>query len=116
MPDTGGNELAVTPEPPYYAVIFSSTRRDPRKDDGYAATAARMEELARAMPGFLGIESARNRLGITVCYWRDEDSIRAWKAQVDHVAAQERGRDEWYERYAVRIAKVERAYEPPASG
>ncbi|MBM3673921.1 MAG: antibiotic biosynthesis monooxygenase [Actinobacteria bacterium] len=105
-----GAQIAATPEPPYYAVIFTSLRRDPRPDDGYAETAARMEALARTVPGFLGIESAPDGLGITVCYWRDEAAIAAWKEHVEHAAAQQRGIGEWYEHYAVRVARVEREY------
>ena len=98
-------------EPPYFAVIFSSRRTD-ADAAGYAATAAQMEALARRQPGFLGVESARGAdgFGITVSYWRDEASIRRWKMQVDHQLAQQQGRQVWYERYEVRIAKVERSY------
>ena len=96
--------------PPCIAVIFSSQRRD--DDDGYAAMAERMVALAATQPGFLGIESARGAdgFGITVSYWRDDASVRAWKRDVDHLDAQRRGREHWYTRYAVRIARVERAY------
>jgi len=101
--------LATTPEPPYYAVIFTSERHA-EPDDGYEDTAARMLELASRQPGFLGVESARERLGLTVCYWSDLDAIAAWKAETEHVAAQQAGRERWYERYSVRVALVERAY------
>jgi heme-degrading monooxygenase HmoA len=101
-------ELAATPEPPYYAVVFTSVR-DAQEGDGYDDTAARMESLARGQPGFLGIESARGGLGITVCYWRDEASIEAWKRDADHAFAQYEGRTRWYQRYAIRVARVERA-------
>ena len=99
-------------EPPYYAVIFSS-QRTPDDDAGYAATAALMEDLARQQPGFLGVESVKNidGFGITVSYWRDETSIKAWKAHVDHQLAQASGREKWYQKYSVRVAKVERAYD-----
>ena len=95
---------------PYYAVIFTSTRKV-ETDDGYAETAARMEELARLQPGFLGIESARggDGLGITVSYWASEDAIRAWSRHAEHLVAQRPGRQRWYEWFAVRICKVERA-------
>jgi len=98
-------------EPPYFAVIFSSHRTD-ADAAGYATTAALMEELAQQQPGFLGVESARDAdgFGITVSYWRDEKSIREWKAHVDHQLAQQQGRQLWYERYSVKIAKVERSY------
>lgn len=106
MPD-----LASTPEPPYYAVIFTSIRTadDPT---GYEAMAERMIELAREQPGFLGIESARGAdgLGITVSYWATEEAIRGWREHTEHTIAQQRGREQWYERYELRVARVERAY------
>lgn len=98
------------PQPPYYAVIFTSERT--AGDNGYAAMAHRMEELARRQPGFLGIDSVRNaELGITVSYWRDLDSIRAWHRHVEHREAQRLGKERWYSRYAVRVARVERLLE-----
>ena len=101
---------ARTPEPPYYAVIFTSQRT--AGDAGYAAMAARMEELGSQQDGFLGLESARgpDGAGITVSYWRDEAAIRAWKQQAEHQKAQRGGQQAWYADYTVRIAKVERAY------
>jgi len=102
--------LASTPKPPYYAVIFSSERT--RLESGYAEMSRRMMELATLQPGFLGVDSARSDgLGITVSYWRDESSIRAWKDQLDHREAQRLGREKWYARYCVRVARVERDYE-----
>ncbi len=101
--------VARTPEPPYWAVIFTS-RRDERPGDGYGETAEHLLQLAAAQPGFLGVEEARDDLGITVSYWADEASIAAWKAEADHRAAQRAGRDHWYESFGVRIARVERAY------
>lgn len=101
--------LADTPKPPYYAVIFTSLRTD--IDENYAATAARMEELARQQPGFLGIESARDGLGITVSYWESEEAIRTWHANAEHQLAQREGYRNWYQSFRMRVAKVERAYE-----
>ena len=101
--------FASTPEPPYYAVIFTSQKVN---DDGYAEMSARMMELAQQQPGFLGIESARGTdgVGITVSYWRDLESIANWKAHAEHRVAQQRGRAAWYGGYTTRIAKVEREY------
>jgi heme-degrading monooxygenase HmoA len=98
---------AETPRPPYYAVIFTSLRTD--GDYGYAETAKKMLELASAQPGFLGFETARQELGISVSYWASEDAIRAWKENVAHRAAQSRSRD-WYESFRVRVCRVEREY------
>ena len=102
--------IAATPPPPYVAVIFTSLRTD--GDDGYAAMAATMERLAREQPGYLGIEAAREGVGITVSYWRDEASARAWKQVGAHLVAQRRGREVWYRDYRVRIAHVTRDYGP----
>ncbi|HEU4716578.1 MAG TPA: antibiotic biosynthesis monooxygenase [Bacteroidia bacterium] len=100
--------IAPTPPPPYYAVIFTSVRTE--GDDGYAETARRMEELARQQPGFLGYESAREGLGITVSYWENEEAITGWKKNSEHLLAQRYGREKWYSHFKVRVCKVERDY------
>lgn len=105
--------LAQTPEPPYYAVIFTSVRT--AVDDSYGDMAARMVELAHEQPGFLGVESARNDrgdgpFGITVSYWESLEAIRTWKQNAEHLIAQQTGRDRWYETYKTRICRVERDY------
>ena len=94
---------------PYYAVIFTNLRTD--VEEGYAEMAQQMEELAAKQPGYLGIESVRNGLGITVSYWDSLESIKNWKAQSDHLLAQKYGREKWYSFYKTRICKVEREYE-----
>ncbi|MGN6723291.1 MAG: antibiotic biosynthesis monooxygenase family protein [Marmoricola sp.] len=103
--------LATTPEPPYVAVIFTSLRTE--GDNGYAVMSERMNELAAQQPGFLGVESAREDLGITVSYWVDEQSAAAWKQVSEHTIAQARGKTAWYREYQVRVATVTRAYEGP---
>lgn len=100
--------FAHTPETPYYAVIFTSVRTE--GDNGYAEMADRMVELARQQDGFLGVESARNEVGITVSYWRDLETIRKWKECAEHKIAQQKGRKEWYQSFKVRISMVEREY------
>jgi heme-degrading monooxygenase HmoA len=109
--------FARLPEPPYYAVIFSSRRTD-QDEAGYADTATRMFELVQEQPGFLGAESTRGAdgFGITVAYFDSEASIAHWRRNADHAAARELGRKHWYEHYELRIARVERAYGgPPAN-
>ena len=105
--------FARTPEPPYYAVIFTSTRTS--GDEGYSAMAERMEELVSKQPGFLGVESTRGAdgLGITVSYWESLEAIAAWKANAEHRIAQITGHQKWYEHFETRIARVERAYSGP---
>jgi heme-degrading monooxygenase HmoA len=100
--------IATTPKPPYYAVIFTSVRTD--GDNGYSAMSDIMVGLASNQDGFLGMESARKEIGITVSYWRDLDSIKKWRDHIDHTVARSRGREEWYKEFKVRIALVEREY------
>jgi heme-degrading monooxygenase HmoA len=100
--------IARTPEPPYFVAIFTSVRHP--EDGGYGAMSARMIELVRAQPGFLGMESVRTAdgHGITLSYWDSPESIQAWKRDAEHLEAQRLGRERWYQRYALRVARVER--------
>ena len=99
---------ASTPDPPYYAVIFTSLRTD--TIDGYDETSAKMIELAAQQPGFLGVESARGEdgLGLTISYWESEEAIANWRRNAEHRIVQQRGRSEWYSEFVTRVAKVER--------
>ena len=109
------DRFAPMPEPPYYAVIFTSQLA--KNDAGYTQMADKMVELAQKQPGFLGAESARDPsgLGITVSYWKDEASIAQWKANGEHIKARDLGNKKWYEYYNLRVAKVERSYSGPAT-
>ena len=94
---------------PYYAVIFSSTQTNDIM--GYSEMAIAMEDLARLQPGYLGFESAKETVGITISYWESLEAIKNWKSNLDHLMAQKQGREQWYSWYKVRICKVEREYE-----
>ena len=106
------SQPAPPPAPPYYAVIFTSTRT-PADSDGYEKTAQRMLDLARDQPGYLGVESARgdDGLGITVSYWASLEAIRAWREHAEHRVAQEQGRSKWYSRFSLRVCRVEKAWD-----
>jgi heme-degrading monooxygenase HmoA len=105
---------ARTPAPPYYAVIFTSVRRE-GDSEAYEKTAQHMLELAAEQPGFLGVESVRDAagVGITVSYWTSLEAIRAWGRQTAHRAAQAQGRAVWYEQFRLRICRVEEEREFP---
>ncbi|HEX8654125.1 MAG TPA: antibiotic biosynthesis monooxygenase [Allosphingosinicella sp.] len=102
-------DIARTPEPPYYAVIFTSLQTGDLA--GYDEASRRMFALATTMPGFLGVEAAREGVGITISYWADLESIAAWKREAEHAAVQGEGRRRWYSHYVTRIARVERDYD-----
>ncbi|MFC0334437.1 antibiotic biosynthesis monooxygenase family protein [Paenibacillus sepulcri] len=101
VPETNGS---------YYAVIFSSERTE--GDNGYSIMADKMEQMAGWQPGFIGVESVRDSsgAGITISYWESLEAIRNWKQNPAHLAAQEKGKQEWYQNYKVKICKVEREY------
>jgi len=101
--------IAKTPKTPYYAVIYTSVRTD--SELGYSEMSEKMEKLVANQPGFLGFESVRNELGITVSFWKDLESIKNWRENSKHAKARETGRKLWYENFKVRIARVEYDYE-----
>ena len=92
----------------YYAVIFTSTLSE--QSDGYDEMAIKMEQLAKQQPGFLGMETARSVVGITISYWKDLDAIKKWRSHLDHINAQKLGKKKWYRYYKVRVCRVEREY------
>lgn len=98
--------IANTPKPPYYAVIFTTLRND--IDGGYNDMAKQMLALAKLQPGFLGEESVREELGITISYWESLEAIENWKNNSKHLQAQHLGKEKWYKRYKLRVARVER--------
>jgi len=100
--------IAKTPKPPYYAVVFTSIRTE--GDFEYAEMSDKMIDLAEKQAGFLGVESARNELGITVSYWESMEAIKNWKLHTEHTEAREKGRSRWYKAFKVRICKVEHEY------
>ncbi len=100
--------ISQTPEPPYFAVVFTSEMSE--NHVGYSEMAEQMAELAKEQIGYLGHESAREELGITVSYWESLEAIQNWKNQTEHLFAQKKGMEEWYAKYKIRIAKVERDY------
>ena len=110
------HRFASQPQPPYYAVVFTSQRvHGGREDYGYGAMARKMDKLATQQKGYIGHESARDDegFGITVSYWMDEASLLAWKELAAHALAQKMGREKWYEYYTLRVAIVERQYDGP---
>lgn len=105
--------FAQMPTPPYYVVIFANQLSD--TPEGYPEMLAKLEEIAKGMPGYIGRETARDAtgFGMAISYWKDEASIKNWKEQTDHAMAQKSGQTRWYDHYVLRIAKVERHYDGP---
>ena len=91
-------------DPPYYAVIFTTTLSD--QQEGYVEMAKKMEELAQEQPGFLGMDSARTEIGITISYWASLDAIDLWRKNAKHNKAKALGKSKWYASYDLKICKV----------
>jgi len=100
--------IALTPTPPYYAVVFTSIKTE--SNSGYTEMAHLMESIVINQPGYLGHESARSALGITVSYWESLEAIDGWRNQVSHRIAQEKGKEKWYASYRIRVCLVEKEY------
>jgi len=107
------SRFSPMPEPPYYAVIFSNQMGS--YTDGYGAMSDLMASMSADEPGCIGIESTRDAsgFGITVSYWESEDTIKQWRENAKHRAAQLKGKMTWYDHYQLRVAKVERQYDGP---
>ena len=84
-------------------VVFRNRTRSDIDQAAYDAEAERMDELARAQPGFLSFKSYASDDGevIALSEWRDEASARAWGQVAEHRAAQQRGRSAYYENYTL---------------
>lgn len=105
--DSQVHAMHETRKTPCYAVIFTSTHTETQQ--GYAEMAARMQELVQQQPGFLCLESVRSPegTGVTISYWEDLASIRAWKDNPEHLTAQRLGKQKWYQNYTIEIARIE---------
>ena len=101
-------EIAKINQNNYYAVIFNSVLNEDA--EGYEEMADQMVELAKQQAGFLGFESVRSEIGITISYWESLDAIKNWKQNSEHLFAQKIGKEKWYQSFALRICKVERQY------
>ncbi|NNN33298.1 antibiotic biosynthesis monooxygenase [Streptomyces sp. S3(2020)] len=111
---TGHPEALATPveafEPPYYVAVFTTVRTEDQSD--FSETNARLEDLVKDLPGYLGMDHAQTPggLGITVSYFRDADALTQWRTNAEHRAAQKRGRADWYQSYTLHVARVERSH------
>ena len=103
------NKVVNAPPPPYYAVIAPAELQEDIR--GYPEMAAKLVELAKEQPGFLGIESGFQKgFALAVSYWASLEAIQAWSENARHIVAKEQGKSAWFKKYVTRIAKVERVY------
>ncbi|EGC34557.1 hypothetical protein DICPUDRAFT_88270 [Dictyostelium purpureum] len=105
------DSFAKTPKKDYFVCIFTS-QKPIETNKEYSEMDIKMDELAKSQPGYLGVESTSNNkgFGITVSYWESLESIKNWKSNSEHMAAQQYGIKDWYNHYEIRVAEVKYSY------
>ena len=100
-----------------FLVVFRNRKRSDLDAVAYSADANRMEELARAQPGFLSFKSYTSEDGevIALSEWADAEAARAWGSHPDHTRTQAKGRSEYYQDYTLYTCENPRThrYERP---
>ncbi|MET0179246.1 MAG: antibiotic biosynthesis monooxygenase [Novosphingobium sp.] len=86
-----------------FLVVFRNRKRAGVDRAAYDAEAARMEALAREQPGYRAFKSYAADDGevVALSEWDDEATARAWGRLAAHVAAQDRGRERYYDEYTL---------------
>ena len=79
--------------------------------DGYAEMAQEMLAAAKSMPGFVDVKAftADDGERLTLVWWQDEETLRAWRLHARHQVAQKTGRERWYEYYNLEVAEIIRS-------
>jgi heme-degrading monooxygenase HmoA len=92
-------------------VLFRSKLVD--EPDGYAEMAQEMVDIAKSMPGFIDVKAFKADDGerLTLVWWEDEDTLRAWRTHARHLVAQRLGRERWYQYYKIEVGEILRANE-----
>ena len=95
--------------PTRVVTVFRSRLRDNAGDE-YRETAARMEALARAMPGFVSFKAftADDGERVSIIEFDAMEAQRAWREHPEHRAAQAAGREKFYEFYNLQVCELVR--------
>ena len=91
-------------------VVLFFSRLTPEAGEEYVATDQRLMELARSAPGFVDVKSftAADGERLTIVWWKDLETLRAWREDPEHRKAQAKGRALWYRYYDVEVAEMVR--------
>ena len=97
----------------HVVTLFWSRLRDDLGPEGlaaYQADLAHMLDLARGMPGFVSVKAytADDGERLTIIVFDSADAQTAWRRHPEHVAAQRRGKDRYYEAYQIVVAGPQR--------
>ncbi len=95
------------------AVIFEVTPHQQYKDE-YFEIAAELKSSLVNIDGFVSIERFQSLVSpnkyLSLSFWQNEKSVKAWRTQFDHKNAQQQGRNRIFENYRLRVADVGRDY------
>lgn len=101
-----------------YAVIFEVKVKESGKDE-YLSIAAKLKEQLVNMDGFISIERFTSLVEegkiLSLSFWESEEVIKKWKANLDHIEAQTKGRTSLFEDYRIRVAHVVKDYTKDSS-
>jgi heme-degrading monooxygenase HmoA len=101
-----------------FSVIFEVHPR-PERFDLYLDLAKRLKPILEGIDGFIDnerFESSRRRGWIlSHSTWRDEKSVVRWRTVAKHHDTQQRGRDEVFQDYHLRVGEIVADTAPPAT-
>lgn len=101
-------------------VLFGTELRADVDRAEYEARNRRMDELVQQMPGFLSVKAYTADDGdrVVIARFESEEALDAWRFQPEHIEAQRKGREDYYESYWVQACTTIRDYafqrQPPA--
>jgi len=89
--------------------VFRS-RLKPGVGHDYAAAVDRMNALARTMPGYVSHKTFHADDGerCTIVEFAHADGLRAWRTNLEHIAAQKLAREKYYTEYSVQVCALDR--------
>jgi heme-degrading monooxygenase HmoA len=94
--------------------VFRSRLR-PEAADEYMEWSARMNALAQTMPGYISHKgfTAPDGERVTIVEFEDEESLRGWSHQSEHMEAKQKGRTSFYSEYRIQVCAVQRQSDFP---
>ncbi len=89
--------------------VFRSRLRPGIRDE-YVALVARMNEIARTMPGYISHKAffAEDGERVTIVEFEHEEGMRAWRTNPEHRAAQKLAREKYYTEYHIQACTLDR--------
>jgi len=97
-------------------VVFRTRLRPGADVEAHAQLAEEMRTFAREQPGFVSVECFTAATGdeVSLVFFESDEDVMRWRGHPEHVEAQRRGREEFYEWYSIHTSTVVRSHESRA--